>query len=218
MSLNHASSRISHSFYFCANSNDVCIGVLAYYLSYSGTQGTYARDDTSLPANAAVAIGTASLPVLILTILGAIMILWPILLSRKVLPGYMPIVGSNSLAISAACRVSPLAQVPRSEGHEIGEDAKQPAHKHVDRIPTDDSTRRDNELEELVPPAETSPEVEEGCGGAGDIALHPLKWGEVKMPEDWYTQEGQDLDNVGHLSFGTVLDDPQPPVNGRWYR
>ncbi|KAF6800357.1 hypothetical protein CMUS01_15544 [Colletotrichum musicola] len=129
------------------------------------------------------------------------MILWPILLSRKVLPGYMPIVGSNSLAISAACRVSPLAQVPRSDGDEIGEDTKQTAHKQVDHIPTDDTTRRDNELEELVPPAETSPEVEEGCSGVGDIALHPLKWGEVEMPEDWYTREGEDSDNVGHLSF-----------------
>ncbi|KAF6813180.1 hypothetical protein CPLU01_14710 [Colletotrichum plurivorum] len=200
-----------------SNALFVIVSQGSYYSADLGSNKDYASDHTSLPADAVVAIGTASLPVLILTVLGAVMILWPILLSRKALPGYMPIVGSNSLAIMAACRVSPLAQVPREDGHEIGEVMKQVAHSSVDRTPADDTTQ-DTELEELVPPAETSPKVKEGCGGAVDIALHPLKWGQVKMPEDWYTQEGQDLDNVGHLSFGTVLDDPQPPVNGRWYR
>ncbi|KAF6802953.1 hypothetical protein CSOJ01_11227 [Colletotrichum sojae] len=149
---------------------------------YPGPTGDYTKDHTSLPPDAVVAIGQASLPVLKLTILCAMMILWPILLSRKVLPGYMPIVGSNSLAIMAACRVSPLAQVPSEDGHEIGEDTTQVAHQSVDHTPADD-TGRDTELEELVRTAETCSEFEEGCGGVGDIALHPLKWGEVKMPE-----------------------------------
>lgn len=47
----------------------------------------------------------------------------------------------------------------------------------------------------------------------------PLKWGEVKMPKDWsrHPTDGQEPEEVGHLSFGTVLDCPSPPKDGRLY-
>ncbi|KAH0422041.1 hypothetical protein CcaCcLH18_13050 [Colletotrichum camelliae] len=148
-----------------------------------------------------VSIGTASSPVLALAILGSIMVLIPIALSRKTLPGYMPIVGSNSLAMSAACRVSPLAKAPTSLSNM--------------------SDEQDTELDELVPSPGAEPEDEESSESVYEkMALYRLKWGEVKVPADWYqeTDDDQRLGRVGHLSFGTIFDDPKPPTEGRWYR
>lgn len=174
------------------------ISIVAY-INYSG--GRYLEDLISLGKGSMVSIGTASSPVLALAILGSIMVLIPIALSRKPLPGYMPIVGSNSLAMSAACRVSPLARVPTRLGNR--------------------SDEQDTELEELVPPSGEEPQVEERSESVYEqMVLYRLKWGEVEMPADWYQEADDDqrLGRVGHLSFGTIFDDPKPPTEGRWYR
>ncbi|KAF6832925.1 hypothetical protein CPLU01_05874 [Colletotrichum plurivorum] len=115
----------------------------------------------------------------------------------------MPLVGSNSLAILAACRVSPLSKAPRGLASKDGDP--------------------DTELEELTlrpEPAAEDPEGGEKAVARDDIVLYPLKWGEVKMPEDGYLQDDglEEAGGVGHLGFGTVEDDPQPPTNGCRYR
>lgn len=146
-------------------------------------------------------ICTAALPLLILIPLFSmqLVLLWA--MATEPLRSPTLVVGSNSLAMAAACRVSPLA-----------------------RIPTDlanGSDEQDAELDELLPPANADSGAEEGLetSGSKNIAHHLLKWGEVEMPEDWYgrPEHAQAPERVGHLSFGTVLDDPQPPVKGRWY-
>lgn len=159
----------------------------------------YQTDPISLPEGAAVSIGTASLPTLILLVLGSAMMVIPIVLSWKTNPGYMPAVGSNSIAIAAACRVSPIAKV---------------------RPGLDDpGLDQDTELEDLVP---SSDDAEENPESAREkMVFCRLKWGEVEMPNDWCQQEADDQSPgqvVGHLSFGTVLDDPRPPTEGRWYK
>ncbi|KAF4479188.1 hypothetical protein CGGC5_v012111 [Colletotrichum fructicola Nara gc5] len=108
-------SAIGH--WLLSNAVFIIVSQGSYYVDGDGIGSS--SDPTSLSSDAVVSIGTASLPVLVLTILGLIALLLPILLSRRVLPGYMPIVGSNSLAISAACHVSPLAKVPKGDGNEV---------------------------------------------------------------------------------------------------
>ncbi|KAL0939943.1 uncharacterized protein CTRU02_206553 [Colletotrichum truncatum] len=178
-----------------------------YFRIGSGTDnpdepGGYKADTISLPPDAVVGLGTSSLPVLMLIILGSIMMAGPIILSLKRLPGYMPVVGSNSLAMAAACRVSPLSKVPTTE-YKGG-------------------SGEDTELEELVVGSKQSLQTsgDRFACESGEMAYHPLKWGEVEMPQDWYDRvaiDGQTNERVGHLSFGTVLDDPKPPVEGRFY-
>ncbi|KAF6843762.1 hypothetical protein CMUS01_01772 [Colletotrichum musicola] len=129
------------------------------------------------------------------------MVIIPIVLSWKTNPGYMSAVGSNSLAISAACRASPLAK----------------AYPSLD----DPRLDQDTELEDLVPPPNDAAGAGEGPERACEkMVFCRLKWGEVEMPEGWCQQEGDDPSSgqVGHLSFGTVFDDPRPPTQGRWYQ
>ncbi|KAK1850853.1 hypothetical protein CCHR01_06510 [Colletotrichum chrysophilum] len=192
-------SAIGH--WLLSNAVFIIVSQGSYYVDGDGIGSS--SDPTSLSSDAVVSIGTASLPVLVLTILGLIALLLPILLSRRVLPGYMPIVGSNSLAISAACHVSPLAKVPKGDGNEV--DA---------RTWKQDAT----ELQDLLAVANQHQESERSPTGMKSMVLYPLKWGDVKMPEDWYSEMGHEANDVGHLSFGTVADDPQPPKDGRWYR
>ncbi|KAF6838166.1 hypothetical protein CMUS01_04737 [Colletotrichum musicola] len=82
-----------------------------------------------------------------------------------------------------------------------------------------DPTSNGTELQEFLPQP-LGAENESQPSNAKDTIYHRLMWGEVKMPEDWYQKFGLDDDGapcVGHLSFGTYLDDPQPPTKGRLY-
>lgn len=113
--------------------------------------------------------------------------------------GYMPVVGANSLAMLAACQVSPLSRIQRSLDEEC------------------DTSGSDTE--KLVASPNQNSENEERDSGVRDMVFYRLKWGEVRMPEEWYHQQqsGHIDGEIGHLSFGTVFDDPQPPIDGRWY-
>ncbi|KAF4490123.1 hypothetical protein CGGC5_v003932 [Colletotrichum fructicola Nara gc5] len=159
----------------------------------------YTTDPESLPDDAAITLGSSRAHTLVLFLIGITMMICPTILSRQKLPGQMPVVGSNSMAIAAACRVSPLSQVPTHSNEE--------------------NTTQDTELKELV---STTGEGVEGVKGAGTpktMIYFPLKWGEVEMPKNWHDQpEGcRETEGVGHLSFGTVLDNPRPPKEGRLY-
>ncbi|KAK1844229.1 hypothetical protein CCHR01_13130 [Colletotrichum chrysophilum] len=106
------------------------------------------------------------------------------------------------MAIAAACRVSPIAKIPT-------------------RIDHDDEGQA-TELEELRP-ASSIAVSEEGPSAPSqstDMPLFLLRWGEVEMPKGWYERvdlDGQEVAEIGHLSFGTVLDEPKPPKEGRFY-
>ncbi|EQB56389.1 hypothetical protein CGLO_03604 [Colletotrichum gloeosporioides Cg-14] len=174
-----------------------------FEMSLNRSDGGYKGDPISLPPNTVVGLGTASLPVLLLAVIGGIMMIIPIILSRKQLAGYMPIVGSNSMAMAAACRVSPIAKIPT-------------------RIDDKDDEGQATELEELRPTSSIAVS-EEGLSAPSqstDMPLFLLRWGEVEMPKSWYERvemDGQEAAEFGHLSFGTVLDDPKPPKEGRFY-
>ncbi|KAI0836750.1 hypothetical protein F5Y06DRAFT_288376 [Hypoxylon sp. FL0890] len=65
--------------------------------------------DPSLPPNTAIAVGYSSWSLLGMLVTSCVLILVPIALSLKRLPSNMVNIGSNSLALSAACHVSPLS-------------------------------------------------------------------------------------------------------------
>ncbi|KAI2625580.1 hypothetical protein GGR54DRAFT_629151 [Hypoxylon sp. NC1633] len=66
------------------------------------------QPDTSLPLNTAVAVGYSGYSLLALLVVSCVLVLIPIALSLKKLPSHN-IIGSNSLALSAACHVSRLS-------------------------------------------------------------------------------------------------------------
>lgn len=146
-------------------------------------------------------ICTAALPLLALIILFAmqLVMLWAV--ATEPLRTATLVVGSNSLAIAAACQVSPLAKIPTGL--------------------SDRNDEQDTELDVLMPSSTEDPGAEESLesGGSRNLAHYRLKWGEVEMPEEWYGQPEHDQapERVGHLSFGTVFDDPKAPIEGRWY-
>ncbi|KAF5506131.1 hypothetical protein CGCS363_v004720 [Colletotrichum siamense] len=156
----------------------------------------YIVDPDSLPRDAAINLGSSRAHTLALFLVGILMMICPTILSRQKLPGQMPVVGSNSMAIAAACRVSPLAQVP-PDSHE-------------------ENNMQETELAELTG---EYVEAANGSDNQKKMIYYPLKWGEVKMPKDWskHPTDGQEPEEVGHLSFGTVLDCPSPPKDGRLY-
>ncbi|KAF4826317.1 hypothetical protein CGCTS75_v009288 [Colletotrichum tropicale] len=156
----------------------------------------YIVDPDSLPRDAAINLGSSRAHTLALFLVGILMMICPTILSRQKLPGQMPVVGSNSMAIAAACRISPLAQVP-TDSHE-------------------ENNMQETELAELTG---EYVEAANGSDNQKKMIYFPLKWGEVKMPKDWskHPTDGQEPKEVGHLSFGTVLDCPSPPKDGRLY-
>lgn len=193
--------------------------MIAYYQVGKG-HSIYSTDVGSLPTGAVVSFGGSALPVWILFILNLVMACLALAFSKTALPGCMPILSNNSIALAAACRVSPLARIPNDDDRD-GVDA------HAARLEAImaaldggmDPSSSGTELQEFLPPAEDAGN-ESQPGNAKDMIYHRLMWGEVKMPEDWYQQYGFEDDGaprVGHLSFGTYLDDPQPPTKGRLY-
>lgn len=106
----------------------------------------------------------------------------------------------------AACRVSLLSKVPRSD-----DDDNEPNNK------------QNIENEEFVP--ESSMNTRNGSAMADlvldkNIALHLLKWGEVDLPDEWYRRAEwrcRTTESFKPLGFGTTPDEPSTPVEGRWY-
>jgi len=107
----------------------------------------------------------------------------------------MPLVGSDSRAIAAACHVSPLAKAPPEEQADGKGDGYEPV----------------------------SIADEEGHGGLIAVSRSLLLWGVVEMPQAWYHSQfnqSNGLENrrvVEHLSFGTLLDDIKKPVKEHLY-
>ncbi|XXH04287.1 hypothetical protein Hte_010701 [Hypoxylon texense] len=83
---------------------------------YFGTDGFLFGDlvDSSLPPNTAVAVGYSGKSLQAMLIVSCVLILVPLVLSSKRLPSNMVNIGSNSLAISAACHASVLSHAVKS--------------------------------------------------------------------------------------------------------
>ncbi|KAI1658111.1 hypothetical protein F4813DRAFT_54132 [Daldinia decipiens] len=96
--------------------------------------------DPSLPPNTAIALGYSGYSLLVMLVVSCFLILLPAILSIKKLPSNMVIVGSNSLALSAACHVSSLSHAVCSRATSLFADF--PAPSQVDLPPALKSSKR----------------------------------------------------------------------------
>lgn len=178
-------------------------------------------------------------------IVSCVLITLPIVLAWKKLPDAIVHVGTNSLAISAACHVSPLSGArdssssrplvlpwPRVEAlslsHEsVGSDLD-------DGIVADTPENQDTrlmqgaegiEMESLI--AETrlqteSPMEEDAQTNVIraqrliEMPQSELRWGVVKMPPEFYNLFDSDVP-YEHLGFGVQEDMVSPPVHSKFY-
>lgn len=159
-------------------------------------------------------------------------------LSFRKLPGYMPIVGTNSRRIAAACHVSPLSEPDEKPQESDEEPPITPAGANL--------TDSEIPLMDMRTNTSVTSRHEEGDGGDEEeyhgldpetarltkISRGLLSWGIVRMPDEWYTSlsdtvpesdrgAGSDLISPGykleHMSFGTPSDNVKPPKDGAWY-
>ena len=161
-------------------------------------------------------------------------------LSFRKLPGYMPIVGTNSRRIAAACHVSPLSEPDEKPQESDEEPPITPAGANL--------TDSEIPLMDMRTNTSVTSRHEEGDGDGDDeeeyhgldpetarltkISRGLLSWGIVRMPDEWYTSlsdtvpesdrgAGSDLISPGykleHMSFGTPSDNAKPPKDGAWY-
>jgi len=135
-------------------------------------------------------------------------------LAFRRLPGYMPIVGTFSVLISAACHVSPLVKV-HPLLYMAESDEPKPSSGERGNIEEGDREQPERGDEE-----EGSP-VEPGADLRVKATQSLLRWGVVEMPPEWLAthqfHDGAQVVEVQHLSFGTGLDGVQDPVDGRFY-
>lgn len=205
------------------------------YLTDSGD--VYPEPDPNLPECSILNIRFSLATLIFIVSLLVVMAIVLVVLSFRKLPGYMPIVGTNSRLIAAACHISPL-----SNPHE--------------------KPRESNTAAITCPAGADIPLMGMGTGGsAGKFAtdqreegygndeaeyysLDPdtvrltkisrglLSWGVVRMPDEWYasfsdtipeSDGGADPGSVSrgyelaHMSFGTPSDNVRPPKDGTWY-
>ncbi|KAF4484059.1 hypothetical protein CGCF415_v002848 [Colletotrichum fructicola] len=179
--------------------------IVVYQGDYYQVSKGYWNDPISLPPDVTLVMGTAPLPLLLIIIVRSVMSLFARLRAQTFLPGQMPIAGSNSLAIEAACEVSPLAKVPGFSREDRGD------MKEMELLEFDFGSNVPHETDGFVL-----------SDSRDNIAFRLLKWGELRMPDEWHRQvaaENDDLtpEDIGHLGFGTILDDPKSPTEGRYY-
>ncbi|KAF3057951.1 hypothetical protein GL218_05318 [Daldinia childiae] len=156
----------------------------------------------------------------------------------------MVIIGSNSLALSAACQRLEFVTRALSQVDPLPtlKSSKRSHTPPTDEIYTDKGNRSDSiEMQNLMPMLTTtncySPlkstskkslleRTEEDLSDAGDeqqnsqftkLARSKIRWGAVEMPPEWYAEYDNEDATVGHLSFGVEEDDVTPPEPGRMY-
>ncbi len=158
-------------------------------------------------------------------------------LSVRKLPGsgHMPVVGTSSQAIAAACHVSPLSRAEDFDVKEDGKRAENPSTKVGGvkakfKFRLGSETRTKEKHEEKRKEAELEyQDMDPEMARLTRISRSLLSWGIVPMPEGWSQEVGpaateslsrtsssQDVEVV-HMSFGTRLDGVTAPEEGKWY-
>lgn len=183
-----------------------------YFAALLQTDSDSTYSDPSLPPGSTVSVGYSVIAMIILVSIGLIGIIIPIIWSRKRLPGFANSVGCNSFAMSASCHVSKIARPefeleasPNSSVHGLGD-----SQEAFELIESQLLTSTDADDDET--PSNDSEE-----GRLEKVAQSKLKWGVVKMPDDWYQTHNESYGNVGHISFGTTEDEVENPQDGHWY-
>ncbi|KAK5651838.1 hypothetical protein OQA88_11607 [Cercophora sp. LCS_1] len=165
---------------------------------YFTTENSQNRDTSiGLSEQAFIGLGYSTSAILLSLAVFSVMALAPVWLGWRYLPGDWKgmgravVVGTNSLAISAACHPSELSR----GGEEGGIETK------GDQSPAFD------EEGSLC-------DMKRGVGSR--LAESRVRWGVVRMPDGFYDGMGSEGE-VAHLSFGVREDGVQPPVKGKCY-
>ncbi|KAI5860053.1 hypothetical protein GGS23DRAFT_607060 [Durotheca rogersii] len=100
-----------------------------------------AQPDPSLPPDTAVALGYSKWSLTVVLVVSCVLVLIPIVLSMKPLSPDIVIVGSNSLALSAACHVSRLSYAASAvtgthDSPLLAKHANSPTSSRFDLLPT----------------------------------------------------------------------------------
>jgi hypothetical protein len=173
----------------------------------------------------------------------------PIAIAFFRLPGNTIVVGSDSLAISAAYHVSVLSKAVQhdSNGSSIWESIIE-STELVDRLPRSsfevgqaiskvDHRYQSHTINRSDQIADTEPGIDQNAEAFSlitqdryiyttvlpedeqrlSISRSLIRWGEVKMPAEWYAQYDGLPEPVGHLSFDIKAGDVEEPKDGRWY-
>jgi len=138
-----------------------------------------------------------------------------VLSRRRISMGHIPLVGTDSRAISAACHISPLSKA--SKELVVCRDESGGCEVELNGL--------DSALENqgLMKP-DTEPGVESKSAAVrAEVSRSLLKWGIVRMPQEWYASD--DLEDnavpsgaeLAHMSFGTKLDNVEAPKEGNSY-
>lgn len=194
--------------------------VLSGCIYLTVVQGTYASTmfGSDGPFNSLVAVGVSTKSLFTMSTLSITLVFVPPIFGFLALPSNTVVVGSNSLAIAAACQVSPLVGQNQSQN--------QPRISHQESM----VNQQDDEME-LHHLMEPSPSLlardDQASESRNDeevwkdtllrVSQSKIKWGVVKMPSSWEEQFNRQDIEVEHISFGLPEDDVQQPIVGRWY-
>ncbi|PCD31466.1 hypothetical protein AU210_011117 [Fusarium oxysporum f. sp. radicis-cucumerinum] len=151
-----------------------------------------------------IAVGYSTIAIMVAIVVFAVVISVPLLLSMRRLPGDMVIVGSNSLAIAAACYASKASKVDIS-----------------DCSVKTDTSGRETDMELIVYPHHREEEGDDRRTLLiyARIAESKVKWGVVRMEDFFYNElkDEVDVNEIGHLSFGVQEDAVGKPEFQKWY-
>lgn len=168
------------------------------------------------PFGSVMAVGYSMKSLFTMMILSIFLALIPPLFGSIAIPPNTVVVGSSSLAIAAACQVSPLVgqnQVqPREAYHECMVDLGS-GGMQLQYI-MESSSRllaRDEQ------PLEPRNDYEEQTATLLRVSQSKIRWGVVDMPPSWEEQYNRQDITVEHISFGLPEDDVQQPIAGHWY-
>ncbi|KAI0451961.1 hypothetical protein F5B21DRAFT_485209 [Xylaria acuta] len=157
--------------------------------------------DSYLPDNSVIGLRYSTSALLLVLSIALLLMITLVAITSQKFKGVMPLVGSNSGAISSACHVSSQTKVaPKLYASE----------KPPKIMSFDPDLRRGHE-----------------SGGQENFMndhFHRvpqclLTWGIVRMPSEWYDTEvsHEEEYRMEHLSFGTELDHVQLPSSGLCY-
>lgn len=174
--------------------------------------------DSAGPFDSVTALGFSTKSLFTMMILSTALAFIPPLCGWLSLPRNTVVVGSNSLAIAAACQVSPLVG-RRDEQPRAGKSpSKYMASHQEDEI----------ELRHLLTPSpslltlgdqdsDSWNDEEKRKATLLRVSRSKIRWGVVKMPSSWAEQFDRRDTEVEHISFGLPEDDVQQPIVGHWY-
>ncbi len=196
-----------------------CVYVLVMEGGYVDTRNSMEgkANEAGLSEDVAMTIGYSLRAMVVTLVLGVLAVCVPIALGMRRLHGEMPVVGSNSMAISAACHVVLPVSGSKSAISSAGYQEVDSQFQVIgvgSSAPGIGDVGEDIELERLpmfheralIDAAQSDELMEREA-----LSKCLLRWGVVDAGD------GVDMDSIGHLSFGRSGQVLGEPVPGRLY-